>query len=122
MRVADTSFLYSALDEADARHSAAGRQLSNADPILVPLPVWTEFLDLLGYRRGREVAAAAEATFSQFPHVAVRHAGDPDAVTRLWRAHPELSMADCVGIQACLETGADLLSYDADQLAAMPKR
>jgi predicted nucleic acid-binding protein len=122
MRVIDSSFLVAAVDNDDPRQAAARSKLAEADPLLIPLAVLGEFLDLLAYRAGRDAARAADHHLQALPHLTVRHAGDPDASLRLWRSHPELSLADYIGIQACLETGADLLTFDRKQLAALPAR
>lgn len=121
MRVADTSVLYAAFDELDPRRSAARQALNDVEPLLVPVATWGEFLQLVTARQGRAKADEAAATLLAAPHFMVDHAGNPEASQSIWEHNPKLSFVDAVGIQACLETGADLLSFDKAQLAALPK-
>jgi predicted nucleic acid-binding protein len=121
MRVADSSVLYASIDPNDPRHVAARQALNDPEEVMIPLATWAEFLHLVVVRSGSVMAREVAAQFSAVPHVHIEHAGNPVAAQSIWDHNPKLSFVDAIGIQACLETGADLLSYDKTQLAALPK-
>lgn len=118
-RVADTSFLYAAFDAADARHSKALGEIAKPHALDIPLGVLVEFMGVVGHRQGDQVARQAWKDLQALANVSLAGVVSQEGAVKVWQDHRGLSLADAVGIQACLETGARLLSYDERQLAVL---
>lgn len=118
-RVADTSFLYAAFDAADARHKEARDEIAKAQALNIPLCVMAEFLDLVTYRHDHRTARQVQLDLMKLATVALVPLRDERGVLSIWAAHPDLSMVDAVGIKACIEAQATLLSYDSKQTKAL---
>lgn len=118
-RVADTSFLYAAFDEADARHEEALDEIAKPHALNIPLCVMAEFLDLVTFRHDHKTALQVHADLARLATVAILPLHDEENVLTIWAKHPGLSMVDAAGIQACSEGNHTLLSYDGDQIKTL---
>lgn len=125
IRVADTSFLYAAFDTADPRHAKTLQEMAKPHALDIPLGVLVEFMGVLSYRHGEAKARQIWKDLQGLATVSLTGIASEDGAVKVWQDHGGISLADAVGIQACLETGARLLSYDERQLevlATMRKR
>ncbi len=114
-RIADTSFLYTAFDESDARHQQARDELAKPQTLEIPLPVLSEFLGLLEYRRGRDLALTIHSKLMALATVDIVSIQDESLVLDVWANHSNVSIFDASAVVACLETKGRLLSYDGGQ-------
>lgn len=118
-RVADTSFLYAAFDNADERHEQALDEIAKPHALNIPLCVMAEFLDLVTFRHGHNTALQVHADLTRLATVTILPLHDEENVLTIWANTPRLSMADAAGIQASIEGRCTLLSYDENQLKAL---
>lgn len=120
--VADTSWLYALVDEADPHHREARQQAAQPDPVEVPEIILAETIDLIRYRHGRDSAEAALADFERLPHFALGE-GVPHAETSsVWREHSTLSYADASAVALAYRHNFGLRSFDRRQLRAYQSR
>ncbi len=116
--VVDTSALFALVNHDDANHAAAVRAMAQVEEAIVPLPVLVEFFGLLGHKVGRTAPQQAYRNLVGSGLIRVVATDAISGCIELWSAHPGLTLADCVGLQACLAHQAPLLSFDRRQLAA----
>lgn len=117
--VADTSWLYALIDDADPHHGEARGQAKKPDPVEVPEVILAETLDLIRYRHGNKVAKDALEGFERLPHFALGEGVAHDAVVGVWREHDTLSYADATAVAAARRRNFGLRSFDRRQLRAL---
>ena len=117
--VADTSWLYALIDDADPHHVQARREASQPDPVEVPEAILAETLDLIRYRHGKEVAKDALGGFARLPQFALGEAAPHADVASIWRAHAALSYADATAVAVARRRNMGLRSFDRRQLRAL---
>lgn len=120
--VADTSWLYALVDDADPHHVNARNQAKAPEPVEIPPAILAETLDLIRYRHGKKAAAAALAGFEALPHFAIEEEGDHKATAAVWRAHEALTYADASAVAAAHRLRFGLRSFDRRQLRALRPR
>lgn len=117
--VADTSWLYALIDDADPHHAKARSQAGEPEPIEVPDVVLAETLDLIRYRFGKEAAVEALEGFEKLPHFALGGGAPLGETANVWRSHAALSYADAAAVAAARKRKFGLRSFDRRQLRAM---
>jgi predicted nucleic acid-binding protein len=117
--VADTSWLYALIDEADRHHLKARGQASKPEPVEVPEAILAETLDLIRYRHGKKLAEAALKGFERLPHFVLGEGAPCRETASVWRAHEGLSYADAAAVAAAQKRGFGLRSFDGRQLRAL---
>ena len=118
--VADTSWLYALIDDADPHHAKARSQAGEPEPVEVPEVILAETLDLLHYRHGRKAAEAALEGFEKLPHFALGGGAPLAETASVWRDHAGLSYADAAAVAAARKHKFGLRSFDKRQLRALP--
>ena len=122
-RVADTSALYALFSEADRFHGKAVEDVGDPDPIMVPMEVLVETIDLLTYRFGFGAGRSAFDFLVGLPHVGIAEKVEVAAVQAIHRAaRGRLSLADSFVVQTCLALGADALAYDQRIVGQLKRR
>lgn len=126
MKVADTSWLYALVDEADLHHPEARAQAAAEAALAVPAEAWSEFVTLLWWRRSvrgdpqpRQTALRVARAVLATPSIAVGHGCAAKDVLDVMKNHPALSYPDAAGIAAARSRGCPLLTFDAAQAAAL---
>lgn len=126
--VADTSWVYALLDEADAFHGRAVTEAERMEEIHVPVPVLVETLALVKYRteqlgqpEQQGLARTREAVASLAKRANMRLASpehDHEATLRVWALHDRLSYPDAAVIAAARREAVDLRTFDRRQRTA----
>lgn len=117
--VADTSWLYALVDEADPHHGEARNQAQEPEPVEVPEVILAETLDLIRYRHGKGFAKETLAGFEHLPHFVLGESVVHAEAAAVWREHGALSYADAVAIAAARRRDFALRSFDRRQLRAL---
>ncbi len=117
--VADTSWLYALIDDADPHHTKARDQASEPDPVEVPEVILAEALDLIRCRHGPKVARAALAGFEKLPHFVLGEATSHLDTVVVWRTNSALSFADAAAVAAARRRSFGLRSFDQRQLRVL---
>lgn len=120
--VADTSWLYAFFVATDAHHKAAVDQSRKVEALHVPPAIMVETLDLIRLRKGLG-RPGAEGALEQMEADSHFRLGEPPhdhlATASVYRAAQALSYADAAAVAAARRLGLDLLTFDADQRAAL---
>ena len=121
MRLADSSFLVALFSSGDQNHSAADREASQPEPILVISEVLSETLGLLQKRKGIDFARMVKQWLESRPHFqfAFTQRDHFDLAARIFLKAPErLNYVDALLVAWAISTKARLLSFDEDLLKA----
>lgn len=117
MRLADSSYLLALFLSGDRNHSTAWEETARADPIMVISEVLSETLGVLQKRKGIDFARMAKEWLESKPHVqfAFTLRQHFDVASRVFAKAPErVNYVDAVLVAWVLDTGARLLTFDAD--------
>jgi predicted nucleic acid-binding protein len=117
--VADTSWLYALIDDADPHHAEARAQAREPDPVEIPEAILAETLDLIRYRHGKGFAVKVLDGFVRLPHFVLGGGAALDEAAGVWRSRLALSYADAVAIAVARGLNAGLRSFDRRQLRAL---
>ena len=120
--IADTSWLYALVDNADPHHEDARSQAKIPAPVEIPQAIMAETLDLIRYRHGKKAAIAALVGYEALPHFAIQDEGDHAATAVVWRQHEGLTYADATAVAAAKRRGFGLRSFDRRQVRALGPR
>lgn len=120
--VADTSWLYALVDDADRHHATARHEAEVPEPVEVPEAILAETLDLIRYRHGKRAALAALDGFERLPHFVLGDGDAHDGTVEVWRQHAGLTFADAAAVATARRRRYRLRSFDRRQLRASAAR
>ncbi len=114
--VADTSFIVALFNPTDEHHGTAVKMYEAAGSILVHQDVLKESLTVLMYRLGLKEARRIYAAVLNTESFKVGTFGLEDAFEFWFSLGRRISYFDALVILLALKTGAELLSFDKQQL------